>query len=321
MPSVSCRSQFVAATSRLWLRPLATALPANRFGVGIARGLVAVSMLAGSPPPRRVRVQKIRTPHVRGEWVRAGSGDTRRLATADGHVILYVHGSGYAICSPATHRGLVARLTRQTGMPVFTVDYRLAPEHRFPAAADDVAAAYEWLISSGHRPDRIFVVGDSAGGHLILDLLGENLRTGRGQPRAAVLMSPLLDLTLGLAAERERTHPDPLISAEAAGRLVRHYTRGQADDLPRLRLTLQHGHDLPPVLIQVGGREMLRADAEAAHRLITDAGGVCELRVWPGQIHVFQALPALIPEARPALAEAVDFIARHGSTDPLQRSA
>ena len=259
-------------------------------------------MLVGSPPPYRVRVDRLNTGTFRGEWVYPPA------ARASRQVILYVHGSGYAICSALTHRGLVARLSRSTGMPVFSVDYRLAPEHRFPAAADDVGAAYSWLQDIGYRSENITVAGDSAGGHLILDLLAENARHGRAQPRAALLMSPLVDLSLGLARRREQgTGPDPLISARAARRLVSHYTRGQPDDLARIAVTLDRSDDLPRTLIQAGGAEMLVDDAREAHRMLTEAGADCELQIWPGQMHVFQAMPTLIPEAAPALAVAADF--------------
>ncbi|MET9202518.1 alpha/beta hydrolase [Gordonia sp. NPDC003585] len=313
MAQNTLRSKAVAEVARHTLRPFAEILPAGAVQVSISRALVAAAMLVGCPPPHRVRVDRLNTGSFRGEWVfPPGSEDSRRI-------ILYVHGSGYAICSARTHRGLVARLTHLTGMPAFTVDYRLAPEHPFPAAADDVEAAYGWLQDIGYRPENITVTGDSAGGHLILDLLAENARRGRPQPRAVFLMSPLLDLSLKLARRRERTgRPDPLISARAARRLVGHYTKGQPDDLPRIKIAFDQAatkgdgsHDLdrlPPTLIQVGGSEMLCADAESAQALLQDAGATCDLQVWPGQIHVFQALPTLIPEAGDALAAAAEFI-------------
>jgi acetyl esterase/lipase len=291
--------------TRRTLRPFAEVLPGGLLQIHTSRALAAAGMLIGCPPPHHVRVDRLTTGTFRGEWVYPEKTTTSR------QVILYVHGSGYAICSARTHRGLVARLTHLTGMPAFTVDYRLAPEHPFPAAADDVEAAYAWLQDIGYRPENITLAGDSAGGHLILDLLAENVRHGRPQPRSVLMMSPLVDLTLTLAALREREHgPDPLISARAARRLVRHYTAEHPADLPRLKLALDRADDLPRTLIQVGGAEMLVTDAHQAHRMLTDAGATCEIHTWPGQSHVFQALPALIPEATPALRQAAAFI-RH----------
>ncbi|WP_299570161.1 alpha/beta hydrolase [uncultured Williamsia sp.] len=306
--SPSQRSRWLAATTALWLRPLAEVIPATRGGVLLARGVVATAMRIGGGLPAGTHVDRVDTTgpdgaRVRGEWVRAA-------ATSDARpVILYVHGSAFSICSPATHRSLVARLSRETGLPAFTVDYRLAPEHRHPAASDDVAAAYRWLLALGYTPDDIVLAGDSAGGHLILELLSDNARAGRTQPSAVVMMSPLIDLTLGLAQQRERVRRDPMISAAAARALVDHYIRDVRDD-PRLVLDVDPAHPLPPTLIQAGGAEMLCADAEHAAEMIRRAGGPCRLSVWPGQMHVFQAFPRLVPEANRALAEAAHFITR-----------
>ncbi|GAA2062297.1 hypothetical protein GCM10009722_23710 [Williamsia deligens] len=299
---------MLTATTSLWLRPLAEVVPGTRAGVLIARSLVATGMRIGGGVPARTQIDRVDATlddgsRIRGEWVRAGS------TTAARPVILYVHGSAFSICSPATHRSLVARLSQATGMPAFTVDYRLAPEHRHPAAGDDVAAAYRWLLSTGYRAADIVLAGDSAGGHLILELLSDNARDGRPQPAAALMMSPLIDLTLGLAAQRERIRRDPMISARAARKLVDHYIRDVRDN-PRLVLRVDPHHPLPPTLIQAGGAEMLCADAEHADAMIRRAGGPCTLSVWPGQMHVFQAFPRLIPEADRALTEAADFITR-----------
>ncbi len=303
----SLRSRALSGVATAWFRPMAGCVPASPAGVRLARVIVASSMRLCASTPRRTRVEKVRAidPNgvgIRGEWVRhADVADTRR-------VILYVHGSAYTICSAATHRALVARLSRASGVQAFTVDYRLAPEHRFPAAADDVRAAYLWLMASGHAPEDIIVAGDSAGGHLILDLIAENSRAGVDQPGAAVLLSPLFDLTFTLAARREQRRRDPLISAGAARRLVSHYTHGLADDSPRLKLVLAQGAELPPMLVQAGGAEMLSADAEAITAAVTAAGGSCELQIFDDQIHVFQALPRLVPEADRAVAAAATFI-------------
>ncbi|MCF3937002.1 alpha/beta hydrolase [Gordonia tangerina] len=303
MTETSSASRLANWVTRRTLRPFAEILPGGSLQIRTSRMIVAAGMLIGCPPPHHVRVERLATGTFRGEWVFPPDVKQSR------QIILYVHGSGYAVCSARTHRGLVARLTHLTGMPAFTVDYRLAPEHPFPAAADDVEAAYAWLQDIGYQPRNITVAGDSAGGHLILDLLAENVRHGRPQPRSVVMMSPLVDLTLTLAALREREHgPDPLISARAARRLVRHYTRGHPDDLPRLKLALERADDMPRSLIHVGGAEMLGTDARQAQRMLIDAGSDCELREWPGQTHVFQALPALIPEATPALRQIAAFI-------------
>lgn len=307
VPEASRRTKATAALTAIGLRPVLSRARLDKTGkpgVLLARQIVATIMAAGGSMPRGTEVVRLRDP-LRGEWVRAGSA----LSGDDpGPVILYIHGSGYVICSAKTHRSMVARLSEATGLPAFTVDYRLAPEHVFPAAADDVRAAYDWLLERGHAAQNIVVAGDSAGGHLAVDLLIENHRLSVPQPGAMALFSPLLDMTLGLAAEREKVQPDPVITATAAKHLVDKYTRFEPADSPRLRLSFPAGISLPPTLIQAGGAEFLAADAQELARMIESAGGQCDLQIWPEQIHVFQALPRLIPEANAALSEAARFI-------------
>ncbi|MFI2282762.1 alpha/beta hydrolase [Nocardia beijingensis] len=298
----SARATLTAAATRLTLRPVNCAVPMNAPGVWFARKLIATLMAVGGPVPAGTSVTQVRSGAVRGEWVRAAGVPFGRRA------VYYIHGSGYVICSARTHRALAARLSAKTGLPVFLTDYRLAPEHRFPAAADDVEAGYRWLLGRGIAAEDLVIACDSAGGHLTLDLLVENGRHRRPQPAAVAMFSPLLDLTLGLAAERERVRTDPLISAAAASRLPAAYTSGHPADTARLRLTIPDGLALPPILVQVGGTEMLGADAEALCEMVRRAGGSCELEIWPGQLHVFQALPMVVPEADQALARAADFL-------------
>ncbi|WP_179273444.1 MULTISPECIES: alpha/beta hydrolase [unclassified Rhodococcus (in: high G+C Gram-positive bacteria)] len=300
----SPRARAAAFVTRWSLRPLTSVLPTDRRGIRFSRRIVATSMNLFGPVPRGTSVDLVADGCVRGEWVRAAG------VTPGERVILYVHGSAYVICSARTHRGLTARLSRCTGLPVFTVDYRLAPEHPFPAAADDIESAYRLLLEQGYCARNIVIAGDSAGGHLAADLIIENDRTGTPQPGAVVLFSPLIDLDFELSAQTERIRKDPMISAASARALVKLYTDGNASDLPRLRLDLAHVRDLPPTLIQVGGAEMLRADARHLHSMIDKAGGSSELEIWPDQMHVFQALPRLVPEADRALAHASAFIAQ-----------
>ncbi|WP_261775754.1 alpha/beta hydrolase [Rhodococcus sp. BP-241] len=331
----SLRSRAAARATQSTLRPIASRLPFGRGGERVARVLVEVAMRAcGGIAPGTV-VRTVREDGVVGEWVDARAGrrpvedgagrrpvedgagrrpvedgaGRRPVEGGDGSVdtadpILYLHGSAYAICSARTHRGLASRLSRATQRPVFVVDYRLAPEFPFPAAADDVERAYGWLMSSGHAPESVVVAGDSAGGHLALDLVLDNARRSVPQPGAVLLFSPLIDLTFTLAQNRERIRRDPMISAAAARALTALYTRGEDPEGRRLRLAVEAGTALPHFVVQAGGAEMLVADAEHLRDLVVDAGGTCTLEIWPDQMHVFQALPRISPEADRALARA-----------------
>jgi acetyl esterase/lipase len=303
----SLRSRTAATVTSLTLRPLTAAIPANRHGVLAARRIAATSLALLGPGLAGSQVTRIDRPggpgpSIRGEWVR-GPGAGREDA-----VILYLHGSAYTICSARTHRGITTRLSRTTGLPVFACDYRLAPNHTFPSAADDVRAAYEWLLAEGHEPERIVLAGDSAGGHLAVDLSLQLIREGAPPPASVVLFSPVLDLTMGLSAQREQIQRDPMISAARAARLIGLYLGEEQHAAPRLTLTFDDTRGFPPTLVQAGSREMLAADAAELAESITAGGGQCELEVWPDQMHVFQALPRIVPEARPALARAGGFI-------------
>ncbi|MGI8679962.1 MAG: alpha/beta hydrolase [Jatrophihabitans sp.] len=303
----SLRARGTATATRALLRPLTGVLPANDWGIAVSRQVIARSLAAFGPVLGGCTITPVDTSapggaRVRGEWVR-GPGVTRWDAA-----ILYLHGSGYALCSPRTHRGLVSRLSLVSGLPVFCVDYRLAPRHPFPTAADDVVRAFDWLMAEHHSADRIVLAGDSVGGHLAIDLCLSLLRSGRPLPAAQVLFSPIADLTLGLAQRREQARPDPMISAAAARRLLELYTRGVDPLHARLAHVPAAGEVLPPTLIQAGGLEMLAADAHHLQRCLTATGTDSRLEVWPDQMHVFQALPRLVPEARRALVRAGAFL-------------
>ena len=294
--------------SGLTLRQISAVLPPERaWGLWTSRRIVERIMDSFGPSLAGTDVEKVdvRLPDGRrvvGEWVR-GAGVT---TTATDQCIYFLHGSGFALCSPRTHRRLTAWLSRLTGLPVFCLDYRLAPRHRFPAAAVDARSGWDWLCTvQGFAPDRVVIAGDSAGGHLAVDLL---LQPDVAHPAGLALFSPLLDLTFGLARMREELRRDPAIRAADAAKLVGLYCAGTDLTHPRLTLDVAGGRRMPPTLVQAGGGEMLVADSRRLAADITTAGGDCELQVWPDQVHVFQALPRLTPEAAPAMREVAAFL-------------
>jgi epsilon-lactone hydrolase len=302
----SLRSRAAALVSTLTLRQISAVLPAEQaWGLWLSRQIVAGIMDAFGPSLAGTRVEPIDAVQpdghrIVGEWVRAPGLPAKQGA------IYFVHGSGYALCSPRTHRRLTSWLSRLTGLPVFAVDYRLAPRHRFPTAADDVRAGWDWLTRRV-TADHIVIAGDSAGGHLAVDLLLQSDVAANG-PAALVLFSPLIDVTFGLAAGREELRRDPAIRAVDAARLVALYSGSVDPAHQRLALDVAGGPPLPPTLIQAGGAEMLVADARHLAADIRAGGGRCELQVWPDQVHVFQALPRLSPEAARAMAHVGRFI-------------
>ncbi|MDT5343175.1 MAG: hypothetical protein QOE52_2359 [Mycobacterium sp.] len=302
----SLRSRGAALVGTLTLRQISAVLPPEQaWGLWLSRRIVATVMDTFGPSMAGISVEPMDAivsdgRRVVGEWVRAPG-----VRSTDG-AIYFIHGSGYALCSPRTHRRLTSWLSRLTGLPVFAVDYRLAPRYRFPAAADDVRGGWDWL--TGQVPsERVVIAGDSAGGHLAVDLLLQP-DVAASSPAALVLFSPLVDLTFGLARAREELRRDPAIRAVDAARLIALYSGGVDPAHQRLALDVAGGPTLPPTLIQAGGAEMLLADARRLAADIRAGGGSCELEVWPDQVHVFQALPRLSPEAAKAMARVANFI-------------
>lgn len=312
----SLRSRGAAAVSTYTLRPFSGLVPPERaWGIWLSRRLIARIMGTFGPSLAGTRVEQVETRlpdgrRVKGEWVYGPRTPTSeiRSTTTEG-AIYYVHGSGYAVCSPKTHRRLTSWLSSLTGLPVFSVDYRLAPRYRFPSAADDVRAGWDWLTQMcGVPAKQIVIAGDSAGGHLAVDMLLQPDVAAR-PPAAMALLSPLYDMTFELCSAREKIRPDPAIRVADAVRLVRLYHPDIELTNPRLTLDVARGPALPPTLIQAGGAEMLQDDARKLAADIQTAGGRCELQIWPHQVHVFQALPRMTPDAAKAMAYVARFIA------------
>ncbi|GAB3278092.1 hypothetical protein GCM10027589_04130 [Actinocorallia lasiicapitis] len=297
----SWQSLVVGLALRHTVRPILHRVPGRPLPIRAARTAIdrAASLL---PSDKRVRIERVRDPHLatgkvlKGEWILPE-------APADG-AILYLHGGGYVVCSPATHRPITTRLALDTSLPVLAPKYRLAPEHPFPAALEDALDAYRWLLAKGIT--RIIVAGDSAGGHLAASLAGEISRTGLPAPLGIVLYSPWADLTCELSTQIDRVTRDPYISPYTARRVGRLVAGKDID--PRLALLSCDWGALPPVLIQVGGAEVLRPDSEALASILADAGADVRLQVWPGQMHVFQILNRLLPDANEAMHETTAFI-------------
>lgn len=317
----SLRSRGAATVSSLTLRQISAVLPPERaWGLWASRQIVARIMDTFGPSLAGTHVEQVDVTtsdgrRVIGEWV-YGAGVERARADA---AVYFIHGSGYALCSPRTHRRLTAWLSRLTGLPVFSVGYRLAPRYRFPTAAEDVRAGWDWLTGDlGLAPEKAAFAGDSAGGHLAVDLL---LQPDVAHPAAVALMSPLVDLTFDLARSRERQRRDPAIRVRDAARLIELYCGGTDLAHPRLTLDVAGGRPMPPTLIHAGGAEFLAADAVALADAVRTAGGSCELQVWPDQVHVFQALPRLTPEAAPAMRRIADFIAQSLRASTIDQAA
>ncbi len=225
-------------------------------------------------------------------------------------VLLYLHGGGYGIGSPRSHRHLAGDIARRAGVTALVPDYRLAPEHPFPAAVDDSLAVYRELLKSV-SPKRIAVAGDSAGGGLTAALLLAVRDAGLPLPAAGICISPWTDMTSSGASYRERASVDPLVTMTGLSRYRDAYLR-EAD---RRTAYASPGHadlkGLPPLLIQVGGDEILLDDA----RLLADNARAAKvetrLEVWPGMIHVWHWYFPMLDEGERANAAIAQFMRDH----------
>jgi epsilon-lactone hydrolase len=238
--------------------------------------------------------------------------------TTAGGVILYFHGGFFAIGSAAASVGLASDLARTARMPVVTVDYRLAPEHPYPAAPDDAMTAYRALLDSGQDPARVALAGESAGAGLAAVTLAAIARAGLPQPASAVLMSPWADLTGAGDSLTTKAEADPVITAEAVRVRARDYLGGADAADPAVSPVYASLAGLPPLLIQAGSHEVLLDDAiRLAARAAHDDVAVT-LDVTPGVPHVFQAFAAILDEGQAALTRAGAFLRAHTGTAAAQ---
>jgi monoterpene epsilon-lactone hydrolase len=238
---------------------------------------------------------------ARGRWITpAGS--------PQGGIILYFHGGGFIADCGAIHDALLAAIARAAGARGLMIDYRLAPEHPYPAAADDCFAAWNWMLSTGFDPARVVFAGDSAGGNLALATAMHARDEGLPLPAAIVLMSPLLDLTFSGPSFARNDGIDPMFRAETAQRIQDWYAPGLNLEDPRISPLFGRADGLPPTQLHVGSSELLLDDtlryaAKAPRSLAA---------VWHGMPHVFPAIRGLADGDR-AIAEMAAFIREHTS--------
>jgi monoterpene epsilon-lactone hydrolase len=222
--------------------------------------------------------------------------------------VLYFHGGAYAVGTAASSAGLASGLGRHAGIRVVSVDYRLAPEHPFPAALEDGVAAYRALLDGGLAPARVAIAGESAGAGLAAATLAALKSQGLAQPAAAVLMSPWADLTLTGASVTGKAAADPALTRAGLARRARDYAGGH--DLADARISPVFGDlaGLPPLLIQAGSHEILLDDAIRLAARAATADVPVTLEVTAGAPHVFQGFAAILPEGDAALARAGAFL-------------
>jgi acetyl esterase/lipase len=305
-PSVAGR--LVALAALLTIRPtLAIGSYAPRLPWPF--GLVDFASRVLRPTPGTVRAT-IALPNCTAQLVRAPG-----VLPADGNrrVVVYMHGGAFLTCGANTHGRLVTMLSKYADSPVLVVNYRMIPKHSVGMALDDCYDAYHWLRLKGYDPDQIVLAGDSAGGYLAL-ALAERLQQEGEEPAAMVSMSPLFELDNQTRKTHPNTRTDAMFPPRAFAALVdlvekaaeRHVVDGKPEEIYEPLDHIEPG--LPRTLIHVSGSEVLLNDARKAARLLAAAGIPVEVRVWPGQMHVFQLAAPAVSEATRSLRQIGDYI-------------
>jgi epsilon-lactone hydrolase len=253
-----------------------------------------------TPIPADIKQEKVSAGGVPAEWISAPN------ASAD-RAVLYLHGGGYVIGSINTHRDLMARLSRASGFRVLGIDYRLAPEHPFPAAVEDAVAAYRWLLAQGLQPARVAVAGDSAGGGLTVATLVAIREAKLALPGAGVCLSPWVDLEGIGESMTTKASVDPVVQKEGLIGMAGAYLAGKDPRTPLAAPLYADLKGLPPLLIQVGEAETLLDDSNRLADRAKTAGVKVTLEPWKEMIHVWQMFAPFLPEGQ----EAIDGIGKY----------
>lgn len=258
-------------------------------------------MFGRLPSLSEARVTTADASGVPAEWVQAPQATDRA-------VVLFLHGGGYNICSPRTHRSFTTHLSQAAGCRVLSIAYRLAPEHPYPAAVDDAVTVYRWLLAQGIAPGRIGFAGDSAGGGLAVATMLRLRDEDAPLPAAAYLVSPWVDLTRTEAAWGPYKDRDPLLNPEQLERMALGYLAGRSPRTPLASPLYADLSRLPPLLVQVGTHEVLLDDSVRLAERARAAGVSVTLETLEAMVHGFHVFVGMMPEASAALAAGGRFL-------------
>lgn len=260
------------------------------------------AMFAATPAAADVRVEPATVGGIAGFWLRPAN-------VQSGAQMLYLHGGGYVLGSAQALTHFAGQIAARAGVDAFVPDYRLAPEHPFPAAIDDAVAAYRGLVADG--AERIVVVGDSAGGGLtlsLLSILASNKTKGMVQPVGAAVMSPWTDLALSGDSFETRAEADPIFTRGVLQGFADMYLQGQDATNPKASPLHAELNGLPPIRIDVGDDEVLLADSVCYADRARAAGAEITLSLWEGMPHVFQSSLGRLLAAERSVDAIVDFL-------------
>ncbi len=248
-----------------------------------------------------IQVDSVAVAGRSAEWLRAPGSQP-------GRAILYLHGGGYVMGSLTTHRSLAGEFSRAAQAAILLIDYRLAPEHPFPAAVEDGVASFKWLLDQGFAAKNLAIAGDSAGG----GLTAATLVSARDQkvplPAAAVCISPWSDMTCSNESYKTRAEADPMVGSGNIGDMAKLYLQGKDPKHPYASPNFADLRSLPPLLIQVGNDEVLLDDSIKLHEKAKADGVDSTLEVWEHMIHVWHAFHPMLPEGKQGIERVGAFL-------------
>ncbi len=293
---ISRRARFIRWITRRYLERLD---PQAADVVAMRRRLDSFSSLLKAA--EGVDIEETAVHGLHAEWLRPKTASDDRL-------LLYLHGGAYVLGSCLTHRAMVSHIARSAAICALVPEYRLAPEHPFPAAIEDAVGVYRELLTGGMRPRDIVIAGDSAGGGLAVATMLALRDAGDPLPGAAVLLSPFLDLTASGASATTRAASDPWFRAEDICVVRDNYCLPDQVRNPAVSPVFADVSGLPHTLVQVGYDEILLSDSTRFADNMRAAGCSVELEVWPDLWHVFQLFVGKMPESRRAIERIAEFV-------------
>ena len=295
----------ISFKSRFWRTILRATFKNKKLSIAELRANGVKNSKMLGEVSKNITVEKINMEGIQAEWLIPFSSSTRSEK-----VILYLHGGGYVTGSIEDHRMMCGLLANATGTKVLIPEYRLAPEHPFPAALDDALKVYQWLLDQGYSSANMIIAGDSAGGGLsIATVLALKEKSG-SLPAAVVCLSPWADLALTGQSHTTKAKAEAILNKDVLHEWALCYT--DESNLTNPLVSPIHGdfHGFPPLLIQVGSEEILLDDSTLLVEKAKSAGVHVTLKIWDGMWHVWQALGDLIPENKKTFEEIGQFVQR-----------
>lgn len=291
----------ISLQSRFWRVLLRMMFKGRRLTIEENRARSATTNRMMGRTPAGIEVQQIAIADIPAAWIRP-------VHTAQDKVILHLHGGGYVLGGIASHQMMCALMAQTLKTNVILPEYRLAPEHPFPAALEDALKVYRWLLGQGYSPENMVLSGDSAGGGLSLAATLALRNAGEPLPAAVVCLSPWADLTHSGQSHRTQAAAEVILTTDTLKEWALCYTDASNLSNPLVSPVFADLHGFPPLLIQVGSHEVLLDDSLALANHAKTAGVNVTLRVWEGLWHVWPVLGELIPESRSAFEEMDTFI-------------